>query len=175
MKNQKSRLLIATVIVLAILTIRGGYVFAAGPGNPSSTETYVAVIGPNVEMAVVQPLKVVTKWMGTSLDWQESQTTPVYPGQTIGEGELNITNVSPISQAVYLYARPIQIEEDIWPAFEVVTKSNGIRIWQIVLQPGTSINCRIEVKISYGSSVSSPFKGVELIVRAAAPSPSGLG
>ena len=174
MKNQ-SRLLIAIVAALVILAIGGGYVFAAGPRNQSSTETSVAVIGQNVEMAVQPPLKVVTKWMGTALDWQKSQTTPIYPGQTIGEGELNITNVSPISQAIYLYARPIQMEGDVCPAFEVVAKSNGVRMWQIVLQPGTSIDLRIEVKVAYGSPVSSPFRGVERIVTAVPPPPPGLG
>ncbi len=153
----------------------GGYVFAAGPGNQSSTETSVAIIDQNVEMAVQPPLKVITKWTGATLDWQESQTTPIYSGQTIGEGELNITNVSPISQAVYLYARPIEMNEDVWPTFEVLIKSNGTRMWQIVLQPGTSIDLRIEVKVAYGSPVSSPFKGVELIVMAAPPPPPGLG
>ena len=170
MKKQ-SRLLIVTALV--IFAIGGSYVFAAGPGNQSSSETSVAVIGQNVEMAVQPSLKVVTKWMGATFDWQESQTTSVYSGQTIGEGELNITNVSPISQTVYLYARPIKINGDVWPAFEVVTKSNGTRVWQIVLQPATSIDLKIEVKVAYGSAVSSPFSGVELIVRAAsAPSPS---
>jgi len=168
------------IVVLAVMLALGvgGYVFAAGPGSQSSTETAIAVIGENVEMAVQQPLKVVTKWMGPTLKWKENQITPVYAGQTIGEGKITITNVSPIPQAAYLSARPIQMDGEVWPTFEVVAKSAGtiFQPWQpIVLPIGTTVDLSIEVKVSYSSLVSSPFKGVELIVRAGPPPPPERG
>ena len=175
----KKRILVVAALATALVLGVGGYIFAAGPMGQSSTETAIAVVGENVEMAVRSPLEVVTKWTGTSINWQEGQITSVYPGQVIGEGEITITNVSPIPQAAYLTAKPISVDGDVWSMFEVVAKSADTAFypWQpIVLQPGATIDLRIEVKVTYGSPISSPFKGVELIVRAAAPpTPPGLG
>jgi len=160
-------LLLAAVLVLSV----GGYVFAAGLESANITKT--AVIGENVQMEVQPPLKVVTKWMGITIDWQENQTNPIYPNQTIGEGEITIINVSPIPQAAYLSAHPISLGGDIAPRLEVIARATEGTIFQpwqqIILAPGQTIDLRIEVKVSYGSPASSPFKGVFLKVTARPP------
>lgn len=167
----KKFLLFALVLSLVLGLVVGGYVFAAG-GRQSATETAIAVIGENVEMAVQSPLQVVTKKVSSGIGWEKGEATTVYPGEVLGNGEISITNVSPTEQGVALFARPIQGEAE----FEVVAKSNGLITGQIVLEPAATINLKIEIKVAYGSSISSPFKGVELIVRAVPPpSPPPVG
>lgn len=155
------------LVIVGILLLVGGAtaVYAAGLGN-SSTESVIAVIGENAEMEVNKPLEV-TGWTGIAIDWQEGQTNPVYPGQTIGKGKITILNISPISQVARLSARAIAVGSDVGPALEVIAKSSTdtFRTWgnPIVLRPGEAIDLIIEVKVAYGSPIST-FRGVELVV-----------
>lgn len=170
------------VVILALGL--GGYVFAAGSSS-SVTETSIAVIGENVEMAIQNPLEVVSKWTGITIKWQDNQINPVYPGMTIGEGEITITNISPINQAAYFYASAISVNGTVWPNLEVVAKSSANVYYyqrqQIVLAPGVTINLSIEVNVPYGGPAISSFKGVKLIIVTVKPqippgcTPQGCG
>lgn len=168
--------LVGLVLVFVLTLVGIGYIFADGPVQ-NSTETVIAVIGENVQMEVQNPLMVSNKWMGIAIKWEEGKSNPVFPGMTIGEGEITITNVSPINQAAYFYARAISAEGRVWPNLEVVVKSGSVVYYpypwqQIVLAPGATINLRIEVNVSYEGSASSSFRGVELIIQAVKPQTS---
>jgi len=162
------------LVIAVIFSLIGGAsaVYAAGGfTGPNSTTTSIIVTSENVEMAVKPPLEV-TGWTGITINWQEGKTNPVYAGQTIGEGKITILNVSPIPQAVRLSAQAMSVGSDAWPTLEIIAKSSTdtFRAWQpILLRPGKAIDLTIEVKVAYGSPVST-FKGVKLEVSAGPPS-----
>lgn len=176
---KKVGLALALVAVLVSVLGIGNYVFAGGGSSGNSTETAVAVIGSNVQIGVQNPFQVTAKNMGTFINWKPNTLTPVYPGMTIGNGEITIANISPINQAVILSARPITVPAGgAWPSLEVVATSGSATYspWQqIVIAPGVSVTLGVEVKVAYGGAVSSPFNGVELVVLATPPQnrPSG--
>jgi hypothetical protein len=152
--------------MIASLEISGAMA-AGGSNQPSSTQTNFAMIGENVEMAVA-PAFEVTGWGGITFAFDQETTNIVYPGQTIAEGQLTITNLCPFPQAAYIYAEPIDIDvNSVYPSFEVALSYYGYS--PITIDAGQTITVDVTVKIAYGSQISSLFRGVKLVIVATQP------
>lgn len=168
----KKTFLVGIALVLLFLVVET--VSAAGLFN--STTYTLPVIGENVELRIERALIVETKWTGIAIPFTIDESTPVFPGQVIGEGEITIENISPITQGAQLSARPIKAEAE-WPWLEIITNVAGktYQPWEvIILEPGSQIEVYFQVKVTYGSPLAI-FHGMEVVVDTVPPpSPPSL-
>lgn len=150
---------IAVIVVLALVSIAGGAVFAAGGSAP---EGKIVVIPGTAQMETAKPFEVL------NVQWTKvAQAGKVWPGQVLAEGKVQIQNISPFPYGIYLRAEPITVQRgNGYPCFDVRTSEGGYG--SVVVPPATAKEVGVTIAYCYGSDPAK-FAGLQLLVEAGPP------